>query len=834
GAPNDTTPEAGASQSEPTRGGSKSTGSSASTGMTHGGSMGGQVVVAGESGGSAGDVMGGRSAGGMGSTSAGVAENGGTVTDAGGGGTGAIDCNGVASQPVIKVSPATQYCAGTPVMIDVAAEGGPEPFTWNLQSAGLAIDPPEGARSSITGTVEGGGTRVLQIGVKNGCGNITEQQVTLAERQPPSLTSTSLPLACTGFLYGIDPVRDLGMTEGDAVELSGSSWLHVENGRIYGTPSASTIETIHVSSRATACPSAELDLTVQSVSCDVFPVRGTAPRAFPQPCAGQPYQVTMDFRAKVRWSLPAFLDPGLTIDAAGASTRTVTVHGTPTVQGPLLLDAKNANNQSYRFGYALKPRNACYFAYVVDSNGTLVVLDPVLSSSSQPQIRPLPEQLGVGNAARVVDFAFAPDGSVLLYHLQDSAGSSTLAALDLRSLQDTSWPVPGQLVAYAWAEDARRIAVLSQTSAGTLLGGLTIVPGSPPTITALESTTAPREALSLTWFAGNRVVLRTQSDSLYDALWQAARFENYRAVGGQYSPGASLAATASGLFVLKEQQRSFDFISAMPKFLSASYSVLSPSRALFLDAQSPVGGTVAVYGLVAQRAEQYTALQECDRVVAWAKDRERVACLRESTAVSGLRTFDLREGDSGSGQAIATATAPGTPPTFTTLAGSRRAWSASGKWFAYQTDGGLHIAQGDEPRVVYYDATVSATPAQVALSFSPTEDVLLEATESKISAILLTPPVLSEATPAAKANRNLQLQARSCVEDFWQDPSAWCGAWGDEPTRIRWYAEAPIAAMRASDGTLYVVDFGRANLGGTDEVTSSREANGSWEFQPAR
>ena len=141
--------------------------------------------------------------------------------------------------------------------------------------------------------------------------------------------------------------------------------------------------------------------------------------------------------------------------------------------------------------------------------------------------------------------------------------------------------------------------------------------------------------------------------------------------------------------------------------------------------------------------------------------------------------------------------------------GRRRAFSPSGRWFAFVSDASLYVARvdGEAPRlaVTLPSAVLGTRPG--ALAFSPDEALLLIGAGNSLALIDLEQGGGSPLSLSASA-----LIDDSCSERFNDASSDWCGAPSRAPS-LSWSSDSEHVAFRSSLGTLQLLDVGRARDG---------------------
>ena len=207
---------------------------------------------------------------------------------------------------------------------------------------------------------------------------------------------------------------------------------------------------------------------------------------------------------------------------------------------------------------------------------------------------------------------------------------------------------------------------------------------------------------------------------------------------------------------------------------------------------------------------------ECNSILAWDSNRERIACDARGTAPDGgpgdgeVRIFDLI-GTDAVPQLDSNAVKALTDYQQGDSIAHRRSFSASGNWLAFTTDTSLYIGNVQQaPQVqlqvaLPYD-TPPSTPSELA--FSPDEAWLLWQIGGEMGVYQL---LRNGITGAVGADAPL-LSPEPCNEEFTAGPSKWCGRLKSRRGLV-WSTDSHFVAATTATYGVRVYDLQRYSLG---------------------
>jgi hypothetical protein len=219
---------------------------------------------------------------------------------------------------------------------------------------------------------------------------------------------------------------------------------------------------------------------------------------------------------------------------------------------------------------------------------------------------------------------------------------------------------------------------------------------------------------------------------------------------------------------------------------------------------------------------------------AWARQRERIACIENTASLTELRIFDWDAAGS-----LGSFVVPGDYAfPADTAASSRRVLSPSGRWLAFATEEYLYVADlgGAEPRIIRQDPWIWTDRTPVELGFSADERFVLE----HRGTMLLLHSLEYPEYPAIGASGTSSLNAPAeCQPSFVDGPSTWCGN-PHNGHEFVWSPESPVAAFRTDLGTLQLLDFSLLDLSQSPSTFRKLPVNdqcggtcmGQFDFQP--
>jgi hypothetical protein len=583
----------------------------------------------------------------------------------------------------------------------------------------------------------------------------------------------------------------------------------------------------------------------------------------PAPCVASSYSQALEIAGGTPpydWQLtPPVEGWALQPDPAAIDGGRVFLVGEPAEVANVTVQATDSAGLGARVSYDLRPRGSCWFAYVAlqNSGPALELLDPVLEA---------PPPVALAHNSGVYDFAFSPDGRFLAYRFgQDAANPRRghLALLDLSTWDERALNFSEDAVtAYSWSSDSRTLAVAFERTQVSYLGAVRVaMTGSAGSIAYLEPTPAFVQS-NLHWIGGAFLAFDAallpnpvhpgqflpnplnQRTAYYTELEEEGFREPVPINDFNYDPPLFVQPTADGFFALSA--------------ISAPYSVFNslssepPSTALHLDNFiAPSGRFTAALSADELRVfnaadgalgDPFAKGQGCPKLLAWAKGRERIACVADVLGANEkhgeIRIFDVLDNGElatspvqgycmrSTNSVAAPGPCAGLEYDYTEAQAELqpRAFSATGRWFAFTTstpdiaDGNyLYWADlGSQPMRLKRKDHIAVSPTMattpVELQFSPNERYLLQQRGSLLSAHGVTVDSSNEmgAAPLLITN-HLQVDSTHpggpCSADFASAPERWCGN-ADRKRPFVWSPNSLYAAYRV-EGKLGIVEFSR-------------------------
>jgi Tol biopolymer transport system component len=537
--------------------------------------------------------------------------------------------------------------------------------------------------------------------------------------------------------------------------------------------------------------------------------------------------------------------------------------------------------------FTISARDACWFAYTsLESSGPrLQLLDPFGTLAPQT----LEHNQGV------YDFQFSPNGQFLAYRYGRDETHPTgqrLALITLSSpLREQSIPVEEDAItAYAWSPDSKSIALAFSKNTATFLTAVRIAAADsntaplalPPKLAFVES--------DLFWI-GNSVVafhaerladLGNPGEWLPNPYKQRTPF--YARLGATgfdapepivdygYDPGVYLQPTNSGFFMITDADPFTFFNGLIP-------NVAFPSPLAFTQLISASGqysaalndGQLEIYSATDGEGAPPVAVsndgEKCPMLLAWAKDRERIACVADvpnprAGGIHGeIRIFDLDAAnhqltmstlqgfctdDTDSAVSAGSCATLENRYSYSTAhaSGYARGLSPSGRWLAFTAastdniDHYLYWADLNDPsltlkRKAYLHTTHAVSFSPIELSFSPNEEYLLLRNGNRLSQQDLS------AGPAIGPARDPQLlttalaSGEKCSEGFPSAPDRWCGNIGRSAI-VRWAPDSSAVAFRTADAVtaVDVTNFPIQKLYSLPAPNCELQCAGQFAFQP--
>lgn len=568
----------------------------------------------------------------------------------------------------------------------------------------------------------------------------------------------------------------------------------------------------------------------------------------PSPCAHASYRVVLGIAGgepPFRWNVKNG-PRGWSIGTSAGEPRQAILTaedvklGTNTVS----VTAIGNDDRSTTRTYDLRARESCWFAHVSlsEAGPQLQLVDPLLAPDAP---------VSLAHNSDVYDFAFSPNGRYLAYSYgasEQHPHGQHLAVVELTTWNEYRLSFGDSVTSFAWSPSGTRLAAAFDDGNKSLLGAV-VMP--PPGSTASPTALNPTEALvdsELSWIGEQFVSWHTDLSRLLpdDGFPGPGETEHYHAhlhaklADSGFSPvvqndlpflaPVSLLPTSKGYYTLATPVRFTPLggVDVGDKWHtegsliagSGNYSAMlgSDGRVQFVSAEV---GTPE--GIVATAKAE----EKCNRLLAWAAETERVACVFDFADTSAeaphgeIRFFDLAQDSSLSmgrlpGVCGATDDCPEVGYRYDSAraAGQGRGFSRSGRWFAFATK------EGGTPALFWTDLqaqppTLHRTPPDFDLSegptwvsFSPDESLLLARLGDDL---VLVQPAMPPAASAFPSVRSRLPPRDDCSENFTAEPRQYCGASPSE-IEMAWAADSSAVAFRDA-GELLVADTWHATIG---------------------
>jgi hypothetical protein len=601
------------------------------------------------------------------------------------------------------------------------------------------------------------------------------------------------------------------------------------------------------------------------------------PDFLPAPCSGNGYTAVLVIAGgSPPYSWQSSMPSGMALSEGDGDHSRARISGVPTdpANSTLQVVVTDAAGRQLPKTYDWVPRDKCWLAYVSLENGDpqLHVIDPLLK---------MPAPFQPANNHGVHDFQFSPDGRHLVYRFgaePSRPSSGHLSLLNLSTWQEKALAFSeDSVVQYAWSDDAAVLAVAFQAPTGTYLGAVRFgknsqedastpaaagdSTGSPTdaetaAVSFLDAVLAPIQS-PLLWFAANHLaffgptVLPDPSDptqTIVDPDSQMAYYTTVestrlraptRIATGQYHPPNQLRRADSGFFAISTADPGITFNEegAPPILTQQGENFIAPSGAFTAGLSTD---QLQVFRAVDDIADPPWANgRGCGKVLAWARDRERLACVTDVLDTvhgesSGLVTlFALDKVDPStrtlppapvggscikSTSQVPTANACGSEYDYAQAKATfrRRAFSPSGRWFAFATsstdrsDDYLYWADmsSDAPQLKRKDVYQNGgTPEsiRIELAFSPDENLVAQQRGTELWVHDLNAPQnTGEKSRPRRIGSGLMLP-ETCEENFAIRPDRWCGNVRNA-TSFAWSSDSKLVAFQAP-GQFVVVDL---------------------------
>jgi WD40 repeat protein len=565
------------------------------------------------------------------------------------------------------------------------------------------------------------------------------------------------------------------------------------------------------------------------------------PCPLPAPCLGEAYDVQLTVTggtAPYVWAASA--SEGLSVSTTGR------VIGVAQASGELAVHMSDAAGLTLEQTLSFEPRRSCWFAYTAaeaSTQGSVELFDPILSAGLPERGLKLPRDLPAGE--RALDFQFSPDGHFLAVRVMDLSGVSRLELFEAPGWREREFlsSAPGNIQGYAWSPDSSALAMTTREGASDFLTGVRVSSGpeGASTITPLPAVPFPVPVDSAPlWFGADRVAFHGQwldadpdSSRIYHTRLTANGFEVIATRIGSYSQSSlRLTARGEGFFAVvqfMDLPAVVDFLYPIPGGLAftphASDVALAPSSGHVARAIPP-NQLVVTRGSEDQPSEDGLGLrtlavaQGCEFLLAWSSQSERLACVTSGEPGGSIRIFDL---DAPSGSLDSPGIVEGTY-SYDEISASlrRRAFSTTGRWFAFSTGPELFVVDVSRERYLV-DTPARFTPpgSDVAeLSFSPDERQLLQHQGNTLWLHTLEPA-------SEPATVSLLLPGTPGCSEVGSAIN-WCGTTG-ETAGLMWSADSRAAAYRTSTADALVLSRSGA---GQPLMIGCGAGVGAYAFQP--
>ena len=598
---------------------------------------------------------------------------------------------------------------------------------------------------------------------------------------------------------------------------------------------------------------------------DTCPTCTITPEHLTPACAGKPYQATLFVGGGVdphSW----YLDPqpaGWSIGRSSTEPNAAVLHAdaAPFEDTELRLVVEDARGLQRAFTLPLQVRTTCWFAYTSSSEAgpELHLVDPL---ANPPSPAPLAHAVGT------YDFQFSPDGAFLAYRYgadEEHPRGRHLSLLDLTTL--TERPLlfdEDSVVSYAWAPTSMLLAAAFEKDGTTHLGGVRApAPGGEAGPVPLASTPALVES-DLYWVADDFVAFHAQAPvgqrrTPYYSQLGSAGFASPERISRTFPVGVAVQPTDTGFYLISPDDTYYndltDGIWAFAEHWAIALVAPSGRYTSGLTVQGQPELFPAKTGRADAAIEPADSSQTCSQLLAWATDRERIACVADVSNTDGslhgeIRIFDVHDeparlqattlggfcdGDSNdTGVDSCVVSREGYGFASAQAIGSARAMSPSGRYLAF--------ARVLPTRVYVYFADLDARPMRIAapkifdlagtsavplaFGFSPDERFLIARRGPRLSLIEL-------ATGSSTTLDRGLADAVPCIEDFPAAPADYCGN-SSTASAPAWSADSRTTAFRVAEG-LTIIDlspFPRKDDKVLPAPACAGRCSGHFAFQP--
>jgi hypothetical protein len=753
--------------------------------------------------------------------------------------------------PPPTVSVATVLCAGQSYVLHAQVDWGAAPYTWTISGdPEITLTPgsESGARLDFNPTHPGSYT--FNLKVSDASGQSVAKDVPLSVAEPPEVVADPLPPTCVGQPYNT-ALKARGGSGSYTWTTEVPANVTVVEGVLSTVPSSEGPLTFTATVSDGTCTSARQTLTLAVAKAGTTTCPTILPETLPAPCLDNPYTYqeikgsggTTPYTWKVIES-----SAGLVFDT---DPKTLKLSGLPTASGKVTLELTDAEGRRSQRSYIMTPRTTCWLGYstVAAAGSTFNLYDHVLEAKRSFS----PAESG----AVVTDFKFSPNGQFVVFSARTPSGATSFYLLSAPRWTAQPLDTGGDVLDYAWSDASSVLAVMYQTAQGTRLGGFDFSNAAQPShdaaITGLRQL-APiavtAAAPKISWYGDaktNGLVFATPSRILVNGL-----VPGYTTLGATSFNLPQLMDHAPYFTVPKLRRAGAGFFA----FADLSFDYYDPANntwITFVDG-SPVPDPAGIYVATVLGdqltlylsnpegnnpvASPWTQTSGCGLLLAWAGSKERIACVSppvvgdagSSADPHTVVAFDITAGSKTTTQVGPVKGVYAYP--IGNAKERRRLFSPSGEWLAMTTDDSLLIATfvGGTPRLY---AKVPATDATVTseLAFAPDERGLLWSHGGHMLYLELNQS--NEETTPRWVNSRTVAVARPCIENFADDPDAWCGT-PPAISRVAWSPDSQVAATLDAAGSISTFEPADFNQPRVPNTACEAACSPHYEFQPRR
>lgn len=574
----------------------------------------------------------------------------------------------------------------------------------------------------------------------------------------------------------------------------------------------------------------------QAGEADTCPTCTITPEHLAPACAGKPYQATLLVGGGVAphtW----YLDPQPEGWSVGRSPTDPNVAVLQAATAPLedielTFVVKDARDFQRTFTLPLQVRTTCWFAYtsLTEAGPELRLLDALANAPSPASLK---------HALGTYDFQFSPDGAFLAYRYgvdDEHPRGRHLSLLDLTSLKERPLGFgEDSVISYSWAPTSTVLAVAFAKDGQTHLGGVRApAPGSEASPPPLVSTSATIES-DLYWVADDFVAFHAptpvdQRRVPYFSRLGSAGFASPQEIVRSFAGGLAVQPTATGFYLISPEYTLYGDVTDGLWSSAAHGGIVLVAPSGRYTADLTASGLPQLFpaetGRLGTVIEPADGTRTCSQLLAWAANRERIACVADVSNTDGSRHGEIRIFDvDDESERLDVSTLEGFCPgdvndigadtclskregySFSSAhaAGSARAISPSGRYLAF--------ARAASTYLYVYFADLDASPMRLArpqilleggnasplaFEFSPDERFLSVRRGARLS-------LLELATAYWMSLENNLADATPCSDDFAAGPEAYCGNNRLASAPV-WSPDSRATAFRTTEG-LTIIDL---------------------------